>query len=61
MQDVSDEAVEVYKNQIEVLRWVLENHKAALSRLGKAVERGQREEMVQVWEQVKKYTEPLPT
>jgi prefoldin subunit 5 len=61
MQDVSDEAVEIYKNQIEVLRWVLENHKAALSRLGKAVERGQREEMVQVWEQVKKYTEPLPT
>jgi tetrahydromethanopterin S-methyltransferase subunit A len=61
MQDVSDEAVERYKNQIEVLRWVLENHKAALSRLGKAVERGQREEMVQVWEQVKKYTEPLPT
>lgn len=60
MNDCSDEAAEVYKNRIEILKWVIENHKAAISRLGTAVESGSRDQMVSVWEQVKKYTEPLP-
>lgn len=61
MKDCSYEAVEVYKNRIEVLKWVLEQHKAAISRLGSAVDRRDPEEIRAVWEQVKKYTEPLPS
>jgi prefoldin subunit 5 len=60
MNDCSDEAAEVYKNRIEILKWVIENHKAAISRMGKAIEAGDQEQIAHVWQMMKKYTEPLP-